>query len=283
LSQRGGATLLDTLRSAWGGETIGQANRAADKRLIVPEQQYRLCLSVNVQPDAAGVLLDGAGVGTPQRFVWLSAADRDRPTTPPEAPESMSWVTPEYPEELDFVDNGSLPQMIPLCDTAVREIREAADAALREVEGMDGHLLLCQVKVATALGLLSGHWGVTEEDWTLSRHVMAHSNSVRGALVAHQQEKARRAVEAQGKVRVAHKLMEREAEESREVKRVAQKILNALKGSVEGVTRRELNQRLNGRDRPYVDDAFEMLGDRLDESHEHGRNGAEVVRYVLRM
>lgn len=279
--KRSSATLGETLRRGWDGKTLGYQYRAVETRLIVPEQNYRMCMWVGVQPDAAHILLDEAGLGTPQRFVWVTSTDVTRPAVLPTQPEPVHWTLPPFPDELDFVDNDSMPQVIDLCDTAVREIIDAADAKLQGAEGMDGHLLLCQVKVAAALGLLSGHWGVSEEDWALAGQVMSHSNAVRASLVSHIRRQAASKHEAQQKVEAAKAVAVRDAVEGRDAQRVAGKVLKALRASVTPLTRGDVSRAVSGRERQYLDEALDLLGPRIRCEEGRSASGQRVVLYTL--
>lgn len=279
---RGGSTLGDTLRKAWDGKTLGFANRAADTRLIVEEHRYRMCLWVGVQPDAANVLLDDSGVGTPQRFVWAAVTDPGRPEERTEAPDPIWWTLPPLPDDggAVFADEEEWAYDMPLCDSAVDAIHEARDRALLGTEGLDSHLLLCRTKVAAALALLDRRWSVSEEDWTLSGTIMAHSNGVRDGLVRHLRVSAARENESRGYARAAQEVIIAERTNEHQVKRVAEKIYKYLRDG--SLTRRELNQRLAGRDKPWLADALEHLGDLIESKAARGLDNSEVVSWCLR-
>ena len=54
----------------------------------------RFGLSVGIQPDRAGWLLDEADGGTPQRFLWLPVTDKNITATPPFEPAPWPWAAP---------------------------------------------------------------------------------------------------------------------------------------------------------------------------------------------
>ncbi|MFW3123978.1 hypothetical protein MMAG44476_40008, partial [Mycolicibacterium mageritense DSM 44476 = CIP 104973] len=80
---RSGSTIMSTLREGWSGERLGQDYAGDDKRIILQDNRYRLCLSLGVQPLRAAPIFDDADGGTPQRFVWFSAVDHDLPDVEP--------------------------------------------------------------------------------------------------------------------------------------------------------------------------------------------------------
>lgn len=86
LGNRQGATLLPQLRKAWSGEPLGFAYADANKAIPLAAHSYRLCVVLGVQPDRARPLLDDAGGGTPQRFLWL--------------PNTFDWYEAEAPEPI---------------------------------------------------------------------------------------------------------------------------------------------------------------------------------------
>src|SRR5204863_7766177 len=75
LSSRSGTTLLSTLRSAYMHATLGATNASRERKRRVHGTQYVYGLTLGIQPDLAGPILDDAPAGTPQRFVWLRADD----------------------------------------------------------------------------------------------------------------------------------------------------------------------------------------------------------------
>ena len=177
---RGGATIMSELRSAWSGERLGHDYAGEDKRIVLEEHRYRLCLVVGVQPLRAGHLFDDADAGTPQRFVWFTAIDDDMPDTEPDEPTGLTlgrW-------ERTTGGNGSGVGVVGLVDIDTARNRQLADTAdpahfevlnvpdiardeiktvqraLRRgnanVDPLDGHRLLVALKIAAALMVLEG-------------------------------------------------------------------------------------------------------------------------------
>jgi hypothetical protein len=172
LSGQTGSTLLAELRRVYMAEKLGHLFVDPAKRIPIDAHSYRAGLIVGIQPTRAGVLLDDADGGTPQRFVWLPTT-YPHPDIRPDAPEPWRWQPPTF-----------IHGPIDVCDTAVAEIDAAALARSRgEGDPLDGHRLLCREKVAAALGFLHGHAGITDDDWTLSNTIMRISDATRAGVV----------------------------------------------------------------------------------------------------
>jgi hypothetical protein len=78
--ERSGSTHgYTTLRSAWGGETIGQANARTETNRVINRGTYSLGLIMGFQPSTAQALLADTAAGTPQRFLWCAATDPNVP------------------------------------------------------------------------------------------------------------------------------------------------------------------------------------------------------------
>ena len=175
LAGRNGATLFETLRRGFSGETLGFAYADESKRLIIPAHKYRLGLIVGVQPERSGILLDDAATtgGTPQRFLWVPASDkRIRAKGRPAKPEPVKPY------------RGPWPATVPVCDTASDTIMAGVEArAQGHGEALDGHLLFVRLKAAAALAVLDGRCDVTDEDWELAATVIEMSNRQRQLCV----------------------------------------------------------------------------------------------------
>lgn len=181
---RKGSTLLPTLRSAWTGDTLGQANASQERNRRLPASAYRLGLVVGYQPDHAAALLADAAGGTPQRFLWLSADDPSVPYDPPPWPGPLDW----HPPERRSYGEHTFDQELTLPEEVVAEVRSAAIARTRgeaQVDTLDAHHDLGRLKVAGLLALLDSRIEVTVEDWQLAGEVMTTSSSVRQHVLDH--------------------------------------------------------------------------------------------------
>lgn len=184
--ERAGTTVGPTLRSAWGGETLGQQNASDDRTRIV--RDYSLGIVIGFQPSTILPLLDDAEAGTPQRFLYASATD-------PNIPDVQ--VAHPGPLPVDIVALAEPGESNIGFARAIRQEIYAADLAQARGERvpplLDSHEPLARVKIAALLALLEGRREVNAEDWALALIVWTTSCKVRDRLVAEgERRKARR-------------------------------------------------------------------------------------------
>lgn len=181
---RKGSTLMPTIRSAWTGDQLGQANATEERRRCLPAGEYRFSLIAAFQTDLAVALVDDAAGGTPQRFLFVSATDDAIPDDGPGWPTDASWKPPKRSGQLDI-------------DPAIAgEIRARHLARARgEVvpDPLDAHRDLSRLKVAGLLALLAGRTDIDADDWRLAGDVLDVSDRVRGGIVAAARWRAREA------------------------------------------------------------------------------------------
>lgn len=251
------STTLAELRRFLMGEKLGHLYVDRQKRVEIHEHTYRGAFLVGVQPARAAALLGDADGGTPQRFVWLPVLDTNPPDTEPETPEPWTWRQPPStalptPEPLY---DGRRP--IPVCDTATNAIREERRRRSRgEGNPLDGHRLLCRERVAAALGLLHGHYAITEEDWALSEHVMAVSDATRTAI-ANQLQATKQAA---NRGRALDEAEREEVKEDHQDQRVARRLLDYLRRQDGWVIGSDLRKNgLAARDRAAFESAVTKL------------------------
>lgn len=255
LGARNAATLDSKIRSAFSGEEMGFAYAATDKALTTGSHTYRLGLIVGVQPERAGALLDHASGGTPQRFMWVSVTDQ-------RIHRDLYDPTPIEPLDLpaDWPDE---PYAMPVPDVAVDVVLDAHVARQRgDGDALDGHAVLCRLKVMAALAVIDGRMEPTEEDWDLSGVVMAHSDAVRASVVERLKTADREAAAEKGE----RSGVEREAavrtEYDTKLNRVCGVILRAVGRLTEAgkpATEGSINRLIAGRDRSMKGDAIEAL------------------------
>ena len=255
--ERKGATVGQTLRTAWTGATLGAANAQETTTRFIPDGQYSMGILIGWQPKAAMALIGDKAGGTPQRFLWLSALDPDMPDDPDERPE---------------------PLRLPLCDGHGHEIRGTVHfpveikRALRAAtvhknrtgeagDELQSHEPLMRCKVAALLCVLDGRRMVDQDDWRLAGMVWQVSCAVRDRLVAFG--------ETERRVRVAaelerHAEMAQAAELARvtvtqDVERVARriwKIAHAADEQFIQIKRTVIRKDKMGRDKPLFDTAL---------------------------
>jgi hypothetical protein len=184
LSARTGSTLSAELRKLYSGEPIGFANAGKDTRNIVPAHTYAASFIVGVQPLRSDALLGGADGGLPQRFIFGPVSDPDAPEEPPDDPGVWTVKVPAWTRSgaghLSVVDDTQRDLVIP--ERTIGEIRDHRLAVLREdpdVDPLDGHKLLTQLKAAAALMALDGRTVVSDEDWALAAVLMQVSAHTR--------------------------------------------------------------------------------------------------------
>lgn len=255
LNQRQGSTIGGQLRQAWMGQTLGFQYATADRRMIVPEHAYRMCLVAGVQPGRAQTLLDETDGGTPQRFLWMPAIDPTVTRDAPDAPAPMVWTPPVWVGGAAYVR---------LCQAAIDTTIDGHIARQRgELNALDGHANLSRLKVAAALALLSSdrterQLEVTDEDWELAGVVMAVSDHTRAGVQRHLAEVAK--TESQNRA-VAEGLRQVKVQETVEDAGV-RKALRWLRGRLKGdewLQFRTLKDAAKSDVRKYLQEALDRL------------------------
>lgn len=175
LGSRKGSTLMPTIRSAWTGDRLGQANASEDRRRNLSPRAYRFALIAGFQTEHAVALLDDAAGGTPQRFLFLPAEDPTMPDEAPAWPSPVAYTPPTH-------------QAGPM-DTDADVAREIRGRHLARVRGevttdpLDAHRDLSRLKVSGLLALLADRLTITADDWTLAGQVLDASDLVRASIL----------------------------------------------------------------------------------------------------
>lgn len=247
LGSRNGSTLFSILRQGFSGETLGFGYSDESKRLLVPGDQYRLGLIVGVQPERAGVLLDDAAGGTPQRFLWLPVTD----------PRISRANRPTKPAPLRLAHTRAWPQTFGMCEAAREQIELAAEQRAQGVgDPLDGHALFVRAKVAAALSVLDGErHAISDEDWHLAGTVMAISDLTRARCASALARAAERANEARGRGEGIRTAVAGEIVHERAIERAAGVLVRAAQAHGP-MTAAGLRKRLAARDRGLFDDAY---------------------------
>lgn len=281
LKGRTGSTLLPKLRDAWMGDSLGFAYASQEKALDLSAHMYRMGLIVGVQPERAGVLVDDAPGGTPQRFLWLPANDPAAPGEP--GPEVEPWRDWNPPSQKPVDEDGRLiygHRRIPVCQVARDTVVKARMDRLHGIaDALDGHRLLAQLKVAAALGILNGRLSVNEEDWSLAERVMQVSDQTRESIaserrVARQEADERRLKADDQRAQTADRIV---------AERIARRVIDLVEAAgSEGLTASPLRRKIAARDREALEGVLELLVDRgslvCEEVEYKGQTGA---RYWL--
>ncbi|MDQ3105804.1 MAG: hypothetical protein M3Q87_11460 [Actinomycetota bacterium] len=264
LNSRQGSTLQPVLRQSWMGEQFGFGYADPTKRLVVKAHTYRLCMIVGIQPARAGGILDDSNGGTPQRYLWLPAADPDAPDIPPAAPEPLRWQPPSWrPDDGTGWRNPLTGRIhLPVCETARVAVDRARLARVRgEGDALDSHSLLARLKVGAALALLDGRAEVSESDWQLAAVVMAVSDATRGRVVDTLRRASAESNRVRGEAEGSRAVVVAEKLDAHQQHRVGRIILRALQKRGDWGTLRDVTRAVASRDRAAVEDALTALVD----------------------
>jgi hypothetical protein len=258
MAERSGATLGQQLRTAWGGDTLGQANGTAERTRIVND--YAMGLLIGYQPETAYSLLDGVMQGTPQRFIWSRVTD-------PALPDDL----PGWPGPLDL-DLGVLladpsieeePRKITVCHEIKRGLVEIQMSRARgklteDEQSFNSQRQASLIKLSGLLAVLAGRGTICVEDWELAKIIWKVSAKIRDALLAarardeakRQEDRTERDVKRAVAVATATGVLDVKVE------RVAKNLVRWVKK--EGPQKQGyLNSKIKYADRPHIPDAIE--------------------------
>lgn len=189
MKERQGTTIGSTIRTAWSGGALGQANAQEATTRFVARKKYSLGMVIGYQPSVAQDLLADGGPGTPQRFLWLSAID-------PNIPPDDAILPLGFRLALEHPDGTPIKGVIEFPDWYKQKIRDGHRAKLNGnvvVEQLDSHEPLMVSKIAALLCLLDGRMLVSDEDIHLANLIWRVSCSTRDRLIEFgRQETARR-------------------------------------------------------------------------------------------
>lgn len=264
MGDRSGQTTSVVLRNGFSGERLGFTYRGRTAS-PVEAHTYRMTMLVGAQPSRAGALLEDGGGGTTQRLMWFPGMDRRVVADPLPYPvdgigldRTLNGMFPRQVELLNFT--GSIP-VPPEVET---EIREARAAFMRkEVDGVRGHALFAQEKVAFALAYMDGRTEINLEDWRLAKIVSAVSDWTLRRVGEAYQESRLNEFRDRGVLKGAeHAAAERSkvAENMTARDRVSRNLLKKVdKSASDGVSTTELVQSIHSRDRFMARAALEWL------------------------
>lgn len=257
---RSGAIVLSTIRSAWAGEMLGQANASEERRRKLPAAEYRFALVAGFQLEYASALLDDAAGGTPQRFLYLSAVDPGIPDEPTPWPGLLAWRPPQHPSGPMGLDG-----------EVCAEIRRRALALSRDevtdADPLDSRRDLVRLKVAGLLALLDDRADITGDDWRLAGQVLDSSDRVRASIVDAQRWRAREAE----RTRTAKLARQAATLDDDATRRAVTTMAGAIARHVHrgrcdgGCRRRCVTQVTSGKHRKLA-----TIDDALDEASRHG-------------
>ena len=249
MRERQGATIGPTIRTAWSGGTLGQANASEDRFRFVPARSYSMGMVIGYQPDTAVAMLSDVGPGTPQRFLWFGAQDT-------EMPEEMY----EWPEPIVLPPEGMTEGIIRFPIEIKRWLRAQTRGKHRgeiEVDPMDSHEPLMRCKLAALLCWLDGRWEVDRSDWVLGGMIWSVSCAIRDRLIRHRDAEQERQAEEKKSARIAEatEIEVMRASVTAEVEQVARRIARTVYEADEKFERikRYVLKKNFGRLKPYFD------------------------------
>lgn len=255
MGERSGATVLQTLRSAWSGQTLGQSNAAQETKRVIPAHKYRMGLVMGFQLQyAAEIIADSEG-GTPQRFLFVNATDPSVPKDAPEWPGALRITLPPT------ITTGHHFTFDPDIASGIRERHHAKVTGARAVDDLDGHVDLVQMKVAAVFAVLDGGRDhVAVSDWELAGEFMATSSAVRQWAI--DTARTRLANDAHGRA-IAAAMHEQNIADTlygKAVKAGAKAIAKRLHRTGEPASKTELKDAVAGRDKRNapVDDMLDF-------------------------
>lgn len=286
---RQGSTILPTLLESFSNEPLGEDTKGKQFQIKIPSYAYRLAAVVGVQPNNADVLFNEAQTGLAGRFVYMSSIDADAPLRRPALPEgAFPYDTTRIPEGngLESVatmirygglagmpDNGAdARQGYPLTVIPFpSQVMEDADRMQRlgvsgKADAMDAHRTELAARVAALLALMDYRLEVNMEDWHIALAFMDISDSVRAECL---DQSRRSAVDFQAE----QISVKRDAEEQANAQIIERAkirlldLLDALDPTREGISERDLRNRLSPPQRKVMGDALSDLykGGKVDQ------------------
>jgi hypothetical protein len=164
---------LDTIRSLWSGESVGQTNASTTTSRYLPARSVAFGLSVGFQEDiAAAFIREGENVGTPQRFLWCYAHNDEQPDHAPKPNGKLDvLILPRRDTPSEFKFDPSIQH----------EIRsKRAQLMRREItfNPYESHDSLKQMKVAACLAILHRGTHVDTQTWALAGNIVEVSANV---------------------------------------------------------------------------------------------------------
>jgi hypothetical protein len=233
------ATLGPVLRSAFFGETLGQANASVETTRYLPSMSYSMGVVVGFQQEPAIEMMRDAGVGTPQRFIWIGVAD---PNMPP-VDQELEW--PGY-LDIPLADEGGTPYTgtigcPPELRLKLRNDQRERNMGNVAVEQLDAHLPYIRCKLAAIFAIMDGRMKADWDDWKLAGMIMDASTATRDRIVEfaqhHEEDQAERKIEqaVQSAVRTKLAVEQVDAKVEKYAARIAERVLD---GSIQ--TRRQV-------------------------------------------
>ncbi|MET7739609.1 hypothetical protein [Streptomyces sp. NPDC005385] len=254
---RNGSTLGATIRSAWMGEKLGQMNAQKETTRTLTEGKYSMGFIVGLQYEACTKLMEDAAYGTPHRFYFSRVTDPNQPDARCEWPGKLA-INP-----VQVANTAGEFQVV----ASITDRLDADDLAKQrgqlKVNPLNTHEPAMRAKLSAFIAALDGRTLITEEDWELSGMMWKASCEVRDDVMSYLKEKTAREISAKDEVYVNRevKIDEAKREKSEAVQKVealSKRVSTWVHESTGGITRREVGQKMNSRDRKLLDEAIQL-------------------------
>lgn len=262
---RPGSTTAARLCSVWSGSSLSTGNAGKTRRRFVAAHEYRACLSVGVQPELAGGLLDREAQGLPQRFLWLDSRLQ---------PQLCNYQAEDHCD--DLVDPNpyrvTLPPQVPAANTVgghvvlpvLKDIRTEIRQARITGTG-NGHEMQVRLKIAALLSLIDGRWGVEKADWDDAEFLIQHSRDLRAycaeEIMRGIERKAQQTAAAQAAAKTAMLEIQMEEAKSALLLKLDERLRDPEWSAQGEVAAAVVRKKLNANHRQIFYDALEQLED----------------------
>ena len=175
--------------------------------------------------------------------------------------------------------------MLPIPDSAWQAGDDHQRDKMRgdpNVDPLDGHKLLCRLKVAAGLMWLNGRTDkINEADWDLAGIVIAVSDETRAGIRKMLDTKAGETNKQRGRAEGVRAVEAEEIKRQANVRRVAENIVRQIERDGGEMARTKVRNKIAQRDREYFDDAeeFLILSGRVEKIEtEHNNQPGHILR-----
>lgn len=177
--QRKGATVAQTLTSAWSGSTLGQANADASTRRIIAGGRVRVCAALSMQSTNAHMLFSDElrALGFAGRLLFARAED---PGATLDGVEEVPVRA--FPNLALFGAEHTVLEYDPAITAEIRAHRLGSLRMETDVDKTASQHLLLRCKIAGVLALHDGRRSVDTDDWTLAGTILSTSVAVQASL-----------------------------------------------------------------------------------------------------
>lgn len=209
VQQRSSSIIGATIRSMWQGKAVGQQNASYETTRRLDERSYACGMVLIFQRDTVLPVLDDAGPGTPQRFVFASTFNSPAPAEPVPYPGELDLALDDCDDPFEARPIEGVIDCDPSIKADARTARRARQAMAKgEVDDrdLDSHAYLTRGKLAALLAVLDGRRFVDLEDWRLAGLMWETSCAVRADLLAYGRQRAETERRARDDAHIAREL-----------------------------------------------------------------------------